>query len=74
MTSGTSKPNTTGSAITTTGKSKAIQWAVECRERAEARVINLRMKKRGMRWKRAAASAVLALRDQRINAEWESAA
>lgn len=43
-------------------------------ERAVAVVINLRMKKRGMRWKRANASAVVALRVQRINAEWESAA
>ena len=38
-------------------------------ERAEARVINLRMKKRCMRWKRTNASAVVALRVQHINAE-----
>jgi len=43
-------------------------------ERAVAVVINLRMKKRGIRWKQANASAVVALRVQRINAEWESAA
>ncbi len=43
-------------------------------ERAVALVINLRMKKRGMRWKRANASAVVALRVQRINADWETAA
>jgi hypothetical protein len=43
-------------------------------ERAAAMVINLRMKKRGMRWKRANATALAALRVQRINAEWEAAA
>lgn len=43
-------------------------------ERAVAVVINLRMKKRGMRWKRANATAVVALRVERINAEWEDAA
>ncbi len=43
-------------------------------ERAVAVVINLRMKQRGMRWKRANATAVVALRVQRINAEWEAAA
>jgi hypothetical protein len=43
-------------------------------ERAVAVVINARMKKRGMRWKRANATAVVALRVQRINAEWEAAA
>ena len=43
-------------------------------ERAIAVVINARMKKRGMRWKRANATAVVALRVQRINAEWESSA
>lgn len=42
-------------------------------ERAVAVVINARMKKRGMRWKRANATAVVALRVQRINAEWEVA-
>jgi hypothetical protein len=41
-------------------------------ERAVAVVINVRMKKRGMRWKRANATAVVALRVQRINADWES--
>src|SRR5438034_6716606 len=34
-------------------------------------VINVRMKKRGMRWKRANATAVVAIRVQQINAEWE---
>jgi hypothetical protein len=43
-------------------------------ERAVALVINLRMKKRGMRWKRPNATAVVALRVQRINATWEAAA
>lgn len=43
-------------------------------ERAVAVVINARMKKRGMRWKRANATAVVALRAQRINAEWDAAA
>jgi hypothetical protein len=43
-------------------------------ERAVAIVIKARMKKRGMRWKRANATAVVALRVQRINADWEAAA
>ncbi len=43
-------------------------------ERAVAIVINARMKKRGMRWKRANATAVVALRVQQINANWEAAA
>ncbi len=43
-------------------------------ERAVALVINIRMKKRGMRWKRANATAVVALRVQRINAAWDAAA
>jgi len=43
-------------------------------ERAVAVVINLRMKKRGMRWKRANATSVVALRVQHINAEWDAAA
>lgn len=43
-------------------------------ERAVAVVITMRMKKRGMRWKRANATAVVALRVQRINVAWESAA
>lgn len=43
-------------------------------ERAVALVINRRMKKRGMRWKRANATAVVALRVQQINAAWEAAA
>jgi hypothetical protein len=43
-------------------------------ERAVAIVINLRMKKRGIRWKRANATAVVALRIQRIDADWEAAA
>ena len=37
-------------------------------------VINVRMKKRGMRWKRANATVVVAIRVQQINAEWEAAA
>jgi hypothetical protein len=43
-------------------------------ERAVAVVINMRMKKRGMRWKRAHATAVVALRVQRINADRQVAA
>lgn len=43
-------------------------------KRAVAVVINARMKKRGMRWKRANATAVVAPRVQRINADWEAAA
>jgi hypothetical protein len=43
-------------------------------ERAVAVVINARMKKRGMRWKRANATAVVALRVQQINADWQAAA
>jgi hypothetical protein len=43
-------------------------------ERAVAIVINVRMKKRGRRWKRANATAVVALRVQQINADWEAAA
>lgn len=43
-------------------------------ERAVAVVINLRMKRRGMRWKRANATSIVALRVQRINADWNAAA
>jgi len=43
-------------------------------ERAVALVINVRMKKRGMRWKRANATAVVALRVHQINTDWEAAA
>jgi hypothetical protein len=43
-------------------------------ERAVALVINVRMKRRGMRWKRANATAVVALRVHYINADWEAAA
>jgi hypothetical protein len=43
-------------------------------ERAVALVINARMKKRGMRWRRANATAVVTLRVQQINATWEAAA
>jgi hypothetical protein len=43
-------------------------------ERAVAVVINARMKKRGMRWKRANATAVVTLRVQQINAAWDAAA
>lgn len=42
-------------------------------ERAVALVINARMKKRGMRWKRKNATAVVALRVQQINARWLAA-
>jgi hypothetical protein len=37
-------------------------------------VINARMNKRGMRWKWANATAIVALRVQRINTAWETAA
>lgn len=43
-------------------------------ERAVAIVINRHMKKRGMRWKRVNATVGVALRVQRINADWEAAA
>ncbi len=43
-------------------------------ERAVAVVINLRMKKRGMHWKRVNATSVVAVRVEHINAEWEDAA
>lgn len=41
-------------------------------ERAVAIVINTRMKKRGMRWKRGNATAVVTLRVQQINAHWHA--
>jgi len=40
-------------------------------ERAVALVINRRMKKRGMRWRRHNADAIVALRTCRLNDEWE---
>jgi hypothetical protein len=43
-------------------------------ERAVAMVINARMKKRGMRWQRSNATAVVALRVQFINPDWEAPA
>ncbi|MBO0790130.1 MAG: hypothetical protein J2P36_04180 [Ktedonobacteraceae bacterium] len=43
-------------------------------ERAVAVVMNARMKKRSMRWKRANATAVVALRVQHINADWATIA
>jgi len=43
-------------------------------ERAVAVVINARMKKRGMRWKRANAHAVVALRVHYLNVQWEAVA
>ena len=39
-------------------------------ERAVALVINRRMKKRGMRWKRINATAVVALRTDLLNDDW----
>lgn len=42
-------------------------------ERAVALVITVRMKKRGMRWKRTNATAVVALRVRQINAAWDAA-
>lgn len=43
-------------------------------ERAVAVVINARMKKRGMRWKRTNATSLVALRVQYLNAQWDAAA
>ena len=43
-------------------------------EREVALVINRRMKRQGMRWRRANADAVVALRVQTINATWDHAA
>ena len=40
-------------------------------ERAVALVINRRMKKQGMRWRRQNADAVVALRTSRLNDEWD---
>jgi hypothetical protein len=39
-------------------------------ERAVALVINRRMKKRGMRWRRINATAVVALRTDLLNEDW----
>lgn len=61
-------------AITSSGRRKGIPVGCGLVERAVALVINARMKKRGMRWKRANATALVALRVQRINADWEAAA
>jgi hypothetical protein len=41
-------------------------------EREVALVINRRMKRQGMRWKRETADAVVTLRTQTINADWET--
>jgi hypothetical protein len=43
-----------------------------CIERAVAIVINWRMKKRGMRWGRSAATALVALRVRALNAAWKA--
>ena len=43
-------------------------------ERTAALVINVRMKKRGMPWKRANATAVVALGVHYLKAGWEAAA
>jgi hypothetical protein len=40
-------------------------------ERAVALVINRRMKRRGMRWRRACATAIVALRVAILNADWD---
>ncbi len=42
-------------------------------ERRVAVVINSRMKRRGMRWLRANATAVVALRVRMLNAQWDAA-
>ncbi len=43
-------------------------------ERAVEVVINRRLKKQGMRWKRANADAVVALRVEQLNQAWDEAA
>jgi hypothetical protein len=43
-----------------------------CIERAVAVVINWRMKKRGMRWCRLNADALVALRVRELNAAWQA--
>lgn len=67
------RPSTTGWATIRPGRSKATRIGSGLVERAVAIVINARMKKRGMRWKRNNATAA-ALRVQRINADGEAAA
>lgn len=42
-------------------------------ERAVALVINRRMKRQGMRWTRASADAIVALRVEHLNQDWEAA-
>ena len=42
-------------------------------ERAVALVINWRMKDRGMRWRRDSATAIVALRVERLNQDWDDA-
>jgi hypothetical protein len=42
-------------------------------ERAVALIINRRLKRQGMRWRRANATAVVTLRVRTINADWEAA-
>lgn len=42
-------------------------------ERAVALVINWRMKNRGMRWLRSSASAIVALRVEQLNRDWDTA-
>jgi hypothetical protein len=42
-------------------------------ERAVAILINVRMKRRGMRWRRANATAVVALRVEQLNQDWDEA-
>ncbi len=42
-------------------------------ERAVALIINRRLKRQGMRWRRVNAPAVVALRVRTINADWEAA-
>ena len=42
-------------------------------EREVALVVNRRLKRQGMRWKRANANAVVALRVQHFNDHWERA-
>lgn len=41
-------------------------------ERAVALVVNWRMKDRGMRWRRASANAIGALRTDQLNRDWET--
>ena len=69
-----SRPNATCQATRQQWREQGYPVGSGLVERAVALVINVRMKKRGMRWKRANATAVVALRVHYINADWEAVA